>query len=81
MRVKFIYSQCLCINVVYEHSRYIVHTDSKCNESVHPCLWLIAQLRSYYFVNVYVCGCVCVVWVGGCMYALVNKKKWTWILK
>ena len=31
-----------------EHSRYIVHTDSKCNECVHQCLWLIAQLVVFY---------------------------------
>ena len=43
-----IYSQCLRINVVYEHSRYMVHTDSKCNECVHQWLWLIAQLVVFY---------------------------------
>ena len=49
-----------------EHSKYIVHTDSNCNECVHQWLWSTAQLRSYYF---FMC-----VWICGCVYALVNEK-------
>ena len=61
-----------------EHSRYIVHTDSKCNECVHQCLWLIGQLVVFYgthcmltvtnsdLITSFLCVCVCV-WMCGCV--------------
>ena len=67
------------INVVYEHSRYIVHTDSKYNECVHQCLWLIAQLVVFYgthcmltvthsdLMTSFMYVCVCEWYRGVCM--------------
>ena len=78
-----------CVLMLYiEHSNFVVHTDSKCNECVHQCLWLIAQLVMFYgthcmltvthsllclCVCVCVCRCVCVVWVGVWVYVCVGE--------